>query len=290
MNRTRMGIVIGTAVILALLASIGTYRFLSEKGRAAEEARLKTVGVVVAAAEIPFGSSIRPDQVVVAPWPKDRYPDDVLSDVKAAVGRIARREFVRGEPIVESKLLTTEKNVGLLSLRIPQGLRAFTVRVNEAVGVGGFLMPGARVDVVLTTTSSGQNGMRMAKIILEDIRVLAVGQTIEQKDNNPVSVGTVTLAVTPEDAERLALASNDGSIHLVLRNFADSEKVTTSGISSDRLLSGRTGLQEPPASTGRPRNRTPKAAPASPVPVRKFTVEVIKGNSRSEETFQRGQE
>ena len=282
MNRTRIFIVVVVAVLLALFASIGTYRFLSEKGRMAEDARLQTVGVVVAAADIPFGSTIGPDQVALSAWPKDRYPKDVLSDVKAAVGRVVRREFARGEPIVESKLLTTSKNVGMLSLRIPQGMRAFTVRVNEAVGVGGFLMPDARVDVLLTTTSSDQGATQMSKIILEDIRVLAVGQTIDQKDSKPVSVGTVTLAVTPEDAEKLALASNDGKIHLVLRNFADSEKVKTSGISKDRLLSGQYGV---PGPVKKKPSRVQKVAPASPVRVKKYTVEVIKGNKRSEETF-----
>ncbi len=282
MNRTRIIIVVVVAVLLALFASIGTYRFLSNKGRMAEDARLQTVGVIVAAVDIPFGSTIGPDQVVLSAWPKDRYPEDVLSDVKAAVGRVVRREFARGEPIVESKLLTTSKNVGMLSLRIPQGMRAFTVRVNEAVGVGGFLMPDARVDVLLTTTSSDQRATQMSKIILEDIRVLAVGQTIDQKDSKPISVGTVTLAVTPEDAEKLALASNDGKIHLVLRNFADSEKVKTSGISKDRLLSGQHGI---PGPVKKQPSRVKKVAPASPVRVKRFTVEVIKGNSRSEETF-----
>ena len=282
MNRTRIGIVVVVAVLLALFASIGTYRFLSEKGQMAEEARLQTVGVVVAAAEIPFGSTISPDQVVLSAWPKDRYPKDVLSDLKAAVGRVARRQFTMGEPIVESKLLTTSKNVGMLSLRIPQGMRAFTVRVNEAVGVGGFLMPDARVDVLLTTASSDQRATQMSKIILEDIRVLAVGQTIDQEDSKPISAGTVTLAVTPEDAEKLALASNDGKIHLVLRNFEDSEKVKTSGIDKDRLLSGQRSV---PGPVKKERSRVQKVAPASPVRVKRFTVEVIKGNSRSEETF-----
>jgi len=282
MNRMRVGIVVMVAVFLALLASMGTYRFLSEKGRMAEEARLQTVGVVVAAADIPFGSTIGPDQVVLSAWPKDRYPKDVLSDVKAAVGRFARREFMAGEPIVESKLLSTSRNIGMLSLRIPQGMRAFTVRVNEAVGVGGFLMPDARVDVLLTTASSDQRATRISKIILEDVRVLAVGQTVDQKDSKPVSVGTVTLAVTPEDAEKLAFASNDGIIHLVLRNFSDSEKVKTTGISKDRLLSGQRG---DPGPVKKQQSRVQKVAPASPVRVKRFTVEVIKGNSRSEETF-----
>lgn len=283
MNRTRIVIVLLTATFLALLASIGTYRFLSEKSRMAEESRLQTVGVVVAAEDIPFGSTIRPDQVSLSAWPKDRYPKDVLTDVKAASGRVARREFMRGEPIVESKLLTTAANVGMLSLRIPRGMRAFTVRVNEVVGVGGFLLPDSRVDVVLTTESPGGERGRMSKIILEDIRVLAAGQKIDQKSGDPVAVGTVTLAVTPEDAEKLALASADGSIHLVLRNFADSDKVKTVGIRMDRLLSPERSAPGP-SRAGRVVKRAAPTAP--PAPARKYTVEVIKGNNRSEQTFQ----
>ena len=283
MNRTRIVIVVLTATFLALLASIGTYRFLSERGRMAEEARLQTVGVVVAAEDIPFGSTIRPDQVTLSAWPKDRYPKDVLTDVKAASGRIARREFMRGEPIVESKLLTTSANVGMLSLRIPQGMRAFTVRVNEVVGVGGFILPDSRVDVVLTTESPGGQRGRISKIILEDVRVLAAGQKTDQKNGEPATVGTVTLAVTPEEAEKLALASADGNIHLVLRNFADSDKVKTVGISMDRLLSPERSAPGP-SRAGRVVKRAAPAKP--PVPVKTYTVEVIKGNSRSEQTFQ----
>ena len=283
MNRKRIVVVVVTAIFLALIASFGTYRFLSERGRMAEKARLQTVGVVVAAEDIPFGSTIRPDQVSLSAWPKDRYPKDVLTDVKAASGRIARREFVRGEPIVESKLLTNTGNVGMLSLKIPQGMRAFTVRVNEVVGVGGFIIPDSRVDVVLTTESPDRQTGRISKIILEDIRILAAGQMIDQKSGDPVKVNTVTLAVTPEDAEKLALASADGDIHLVLRNFADSDKVKTVGISMDRLLWPERSAAAPSPARKVVKRAAPAAPPAQP---KTYTVEVIKGNTRSEQTFQ----
>jgi pilus assembly protein CpaB len=285
MNRTRTIIVVVVAAFLALLASMGTYRFLSEKGRMAEEARLQTINVVVAAENIPFGSTIKPEQVSLAAWPKNQYPKDVLTDLKTAPGRMARREFLRGEPIVETKLLSTDKNVGMLSLRIPPGMRAFTVHVNEVVGVGGFIMPDARVDVVMITASSGQGGGGFSKIILENIRVLAIGQTVDQKESKPVTVNTVTLAVTPADAEKLALASNDGKIHLVLRNFADSEKVATSGISRNRLFSSQK-TTAPSATGGKPKAKRKPVARTSPVVMKRYTVEVIKGNRRSEETFQ----
>src|SRR4030067_3185197 len=124
MNRTRTIIVIGVAVLLALLASLGVYRYLSEKGRAAEEARLQTVGIVVAGVDIPIGTTINANQVAITAWPKDLYPKDSFSDPKSVVGRAVRRDFLRGEPIVASKLVPTDKGGGLLSFTVSQGERA----------------------------------------------------------------------------------------------------------------------------------------------------------------------
>jgi pilus assembly protein CpaB len=132
----------------------------------------------------------------------------------------------------------------------------------------------------------------MSKIVLENIRVLAAGQVVEQqKDNKPVTVNTVTLAVTPDDAERLALASNDGKIQLILRNYADSDNVVTGGIDKGRLLASyRKASVAPAPATGneaKPRRVAKKKAPA-PVaaPKKSYSVEVIKGNKRSEENFE----
>ena len=133
MNRTRTIIVIGVAVLLALLASLGVYRYLSEKGRAAEEARLQTVGIVVAVVDIPIGTTINANQIAITAWPKDLYPKDSFADPKFVVGRAVRRDFLRGEPIVASKLVPTDKGGGLLSFIVPEGKRAFTIRVNEVV-------------------------------------------------------------------------------------------------------------------------------------------------------------
>jgi len=288
MNRTRIIMVFGAAVLLGLLASLGVYRFLAEKGRMADQARLQTVGIAVASGDIPLGSTITADQVAIAAWPKDRYPKDALSDVKSVAGRVAMREFVRGEPVVESKLAPTGKVGGVLSLKIPPGMRAFSVRVDEVVGVGGFLVPDARVDVIVTTSGAGREEEQISKIVLENIQVLAAGQIMEQKGSKPTAVTTVTLAVSPEDAEKLALASNDGRIQLVLRNFADAEKVRTPGITKGRLLSS---LRDAPASSDmtvdRPKKKRPeKRAVTPPVERKKFVVEVIRGSKRSEEIFQ----
>ncbi len=295
MNRTRIFVAVGIAILLALLASLGSYKFLSSRSLMAEQARLQTVGVVVAAVDIPLGSTINTNQVSLSPWPKDNFPKDAIADPKVAAGRVALRDFLRGEPIVESKLVPVNKAASLLALKVPSGMRAFSVKVNEVVGVGGFVVPDARVDVVVTTSPSGKNQQeKVSKIVLEDVRVLAAGQATEQKENKPVTVNTVTLAVTPEEAEKLALASNDGLIQLVMRNFADTEKVITGGADKGRLLSSyRSAPIAPEAASAKqvkPRRVSGKKPPAAVVAAspskRTYTVEVIKGNKRTEETVE----
>lgn len=291
MDKKRLFLVVGVAVLLALLASVGVYKFLSERSRVAEQARLETVGIVVAVVDIPMGSTINPNMVAVSAWPRSLYPKDSFADPKALSGRVARRDFQRGEPIVQSKLVPTEKGSGLMSLRVPSGLRAFSVRVNEVVGVGGFIVPDVKVDVVVTTGDPVRANQQVSKIVLENILVLAAGQTIEQKENKPITVNTVTLALTPEEAEKLALASNEGKIQLALRHFLDTDNVLTSGADKPRLLASYRGGAPPVAAADKPkggrrvaRKDRPEARPAA-VEKRKFTVEVLRGTKRSEEKF-----
>jgi pilus assembly protein CpaB len=203
------------------------------------------------------------------------------------------RDILRGEPIVESRLVPKDKSSGLLSLKVPAGMRAFTVKVNEVVGVGGFIVPDSRVDVVVTTAVSPQRQQeQVAKTFLQNILVLAAGQVVEQKDNKPVTVNTVTLAVTPDESEKLALASNDGKIQLVMRNFADAQKVETPGSDKGGLLSSM--RPKPPVSaktvvaSKAVYRKASVPAPAAPIKVARagYVVEVIKGGKRSEETFQ----
>lgn len=290
MNRTRIFVAVGIAVVLALLASMGTYKFLSGKSEMMEQSRLQTVGIVAAVVDIPLGSTINANQVAISAWPKDNYPKDAIVDVKTAVGRIALRDFFRGEPVVESKLVPMNKTSGLLALKVPSGMRAFSVKVNEVVGVGGFIVPDSRVDVVVTTSPSKAQQEKVSKIVLEDARVLAAGQTIEQKDNKPVTVNTVTLALTPDDTEKLALAINDGIIQLVMRNYADNVLVPTGGVDKGRLLSSyrntAVASESGTAKVEKPRKVARKkvsSVAATPAP-KAYTVEVIKGNKRTEET------
>jgi pilus assembly protein CpaB len=295
MNRKRILGIVAFALCLALVASLGVYRFLSEKNRMAESAKLQTVGIAVAVVDIPLGTTINSNQIALSSWPKDLQPKDAFTAEKPAVGRVAMRDFLRGEPIVESKLVPTDKSSGLLSLKVPAGMRAFSVKVNEVVGVGGFIVPDSRVDVVVTTAISPQRQQeQVSKTFLQDVQVLAVGQIVEQKDNKPVTVNTVTIAVTPEDAEKLALASNDGKIQLVLRNFSDNKKIETPGSDKGGLLGSL--RPAPPPSAGKTKGTARKQVPApaaaqsshTPVQVAKSydVVEVIRGGKRSEEKFE----
>ena len=299
MERKRILGIVAFAFCLALVASLGAYRFLSEKSRVAENAKLQTVGVAVAVVDIPIGSTINSNQVALSSWPRDLQPKDAYTAVKPAVGRVAMRDFTRGEPIVESKLVPTDKSSGLLSLKVPPGMRAFSVKVNEVVGVGGFIVPDSRVDVVVTTAVSPQRQQeQVAKTFLQDVLVIAVGQLVEQKDNKPVTVNTVTLAITPEESEKLALASNDGKIQLVMRNFSDNRKVETPGSDKGRLLGSMRSAPAPQGS--KPKAAAKKTAPApvvaqappspQPAPVQvvqaPHVVEVIRAGKRSEEKFE----
>jgi pilus assembly protein CpaB len=255
----------------------------------AEQSMLQAEGLVVAATNISLASTINPDQVVVVPWPRRNIPPDALRDPKLAVGRMVWRDFLRGEPIVESKLVTAGKMPGIMALKVPPGMRAFSVLVNEVVGVGGFIIPDSRGDVVVTT-SLGPHVGQVSKIVLEDIQVLAAGQVVEEREKRAAAVNTVTLAVTPEDAEKLALAVHDGKIVLVLRNFIDNAVVTTTGVDKGRLLASR--YAAPPAEAeARPRRAPAKKAPQAakpppPPPRAAHDVLVIRGTKRSVDTFQ----
>jgi pilus assembly protein CpaB len=285
MDKKRIIGIVAVAFVLALTAGIGAYRFLSEKSRVAEAAKLQTIRIAVAVVDIPLGSTINPNQVALSPWPKDLHPKDAFPALKPVIGRVAIRDFLRGEPIVEGKLVPANKNnSGLLSLKVPAGMRAFSVKVNEVVGVGGFIVPDSRVDVVVTTAVSPERQQeQVAKIFLEDVLVLAAGQVVEQKDNKPVTVNTVTIAVTPADAEKLALASNDGKIQLVLRNFSDAAKVETPGSDKGGLIGS---MRPSRRAAARPASRRTKAEKkAAPVQVvdSSYVVEVIRSGKRSEE-------
>ena len=141
------------------------------------------------------------------------------------------------ESLCESKLASGESRAGVMAYIIPEGYRAMAVAVNDVAGVAGFVLPNSTVDVIVTTTPPS-GGERISKIVLENLRVLAVGQKMEEKEGKAVQVPTVTVSITPEEAERLALASNVGTLQLLLRGAKDNAPASTRGASIPNLLSG----------------------------------------------------
>lgn len=294
MNRSRML----TLAVVALILSVGvtylTYRVLSARLQPPEE----TTQIVVAAEKLALGSRLTEKDVRLSPWPKGTPLEGSFQDPKAVVDRAILVNLLPNEPILESKLLPKEAGAGLVAV-IPEGMRAVAIQVNDVIGVAGFVIPGTKVDLILTGTPpeamQGGKGDEMAtKIILENLQVLAAGQNVQQDVNGkPQTVQVVTLLVDPEQAQKIALATGDGRIQLALRNPIDKEQVDPPMIRKSALYA-ETIAEAPPKPqpvvrrAAAPRRPPPVVeAPPPPAPPRVIEVEVIQGSKRATETFEK---
>jgi pilus assembly protein CpaB len=198
------------------------------------------VPVVVAIKEVPPAVALSGDQVKVTQWPKDSALPGKFSRFEDVEGRVTAVPLNPGEPILENKLAPKGVIPGLTALLSPEK-RAMTVKVDEASGVAGFLNPDNRVDVVVTVDKGDFNKDPISKVILQNLRVLGTGQRIEKKlGEKPQVVPTVTLEVSPEEGERLALAVQEGKIFLTLRNQQNEQVVQTIGVRTGMLLGSAT--------------------------------------------------
>jgi pilus assembly protein CpaB len=278
------------AVAVAGIASISLYKYL--KGQEAMvQGAVATQSIVVSAQEIPVGSTIISQQVKMLNWPKAAIPaGQTFSSAEQVIGRTAIDRYTAGEPIVESKLMPKEGQSGILTYKIPEGHRAMTVAVDQVSGVAGFISPGNKVDVVLTTTTPGAS-QPVSKIVLQDVPVLATGQVIaqEKKDEKPVVVPTVTMDVTPEDAEKLAIASTQGRLQLVLRRVGDKEVSKTTGSTVKKVMTG-VSEAEPKAIT-KTKKIVKSQAKSQAIEKEKkpeklqATIEILRGSQKTEKTF-----
>jgi len=198
---------------------------------------MPTTPVVVAAKEIDVATPLRADQLSVVQWPQDRSPKGGFARLEEVAGRVAVLPMGAGEPILEPKLAPRGTPAGMTALVSP-GKRAMTVKVDEASGVAGFVTPNNRVDVVVSINRGEFSKDPFARVVLENLRVLGTGQKIieKQPDGKPQVVPTVTLEVNPVEGERLALASQEGHLSLVLRSQKDEAPVTTKGMKTSRLF------------------------------------------------------
>lgn len=297
MRNKRFLFVLAGALIFGLLAAVSVSRYLSSAQAYTRDLHL----IAVAKVAIPVGTKIIPEQLTMVQFPKESTPDGTFDSSEKLTGRVAVVNIAPREPITESRL-APEGTAGGLSAVIPEGYRAMTVKVDDVVGISGFIMPGTLVDVVVVIHPEDNNAQGpISKIVLQSIKVLANGQNIDKPENqrDANSVKVVTLLVTPEQAEKLALASSEGKLQLVMRNSIDQGDEQTTGVNKRGLLNGEHATPAPePGSlkseqpkpvarpVARPRAQTevkPAVAPAPQPP--RASIEMIEGAKRRNVDF-----
>lgn len=231
----RPAIFAAVAVVLFLITAAAVRKYVQGLVPAQQvQETIKHTPVLVAAQDLPVGTALAPENVRVVRWPADAVPVGVFSDPAQLNGWVTRTGLVQNEPLLPDKLADQNAR-GVLPLVIPPGMRAASVRVNEVSGISGFVSPGSKVDVIVVLAPPQENAGKGAFTLLEDVEVLAIAQTMDQRETKPTLVNTVTLLVTPAQAERLSLAAAEGALQLALRNFKDSDPGNTTGITLAQL-------------------------------------------------------
>jgi pilus assembly protein CpaB len=275
MTRVRIFTVFLIAVLAGGGLAYGTYDYLQNVP--VKTVTVPTRKVVVANADLSLGRQLKREDLSTVDWPANAVPEGAFEDPAAIVDRGLIVSVVRHEAILPAKLASKEAGAGLPPM-IPAGKRAVSVRVNEVIGVAGYVLPGTHVDVVATGNPGSRPEDITTKVVLSNVEVLASGTRLEQdsKDGKPMSVTVVTMLVSPDEAERLSLASTEGKIQLALRNPLDLESPMTSGIKPGALLGGAAARR--PTVTAKRTDGKPTAVPPSPPPPP--TVEIIRGDKK----------
>ena len=276
MNRgTRAVVVLVIAVIVAGVATYAVY--LGVQRMPVREVEMASQPVVVAAKGLPVGALVAAGDVKLVDWPSKSLVAGGFAKAEDVVGRGLLADVLENEPITENRLASRESGAGLTPT-IPLGMRALSVKVNEVIGVAGFVVPGTRVDILATVSQKDDTATRT---VVSNLQVLASGTRYDQKelkDGKPIPTTVVTLLATPEDAERVTLASADGKIVLVLRNPLDTAPTTTTGVRMSSLMASPS---QPPVEKTVQGRRVVVAAPPPPPPPPPYTVETIRGAKRA---------
>jgi pilus assembly protein CpaB len=284
MKQQRTFIVLAVAVITAGIAAFGVYSMVQRVP--VREVEVGSVPVVVAAKAVPVGARLTADDLRVSRWPARNPVPGAFSDPQQAVDRGVIETLAENEPVTVYKVAGPESGSGLPPV-IPEGMRAMSIRVNEVVGVAGFVMPGTRVDVLISVDNPGEGHGRepMARTVVSNVLVLTAGTRYDQQEGRngePQRSAVVTLALLPEDGERIALAQTQGSLSLALRNPADAEPTKTPGMRLSVLMRGPGGqpvIEQRPNRIFAVRPREPVVPPPPPV----YRVEAIRAAKRTEE-------
>jgi pilus assembly protein CpaB len=292
--------------VFALVAGLGTAlliaRYLDKKGGGTTVA---VSSVAVAAVDLPLAAKLKIEDLKIIEWPAEHIPPGAVSDPKELVGRVLISRVLAMQPLLPGMLAAKNAGSGLAAL-IPSNMRAIAVRVDDVVGVAGFIHADDRVDVLVTMRGGRPGAESTTKVFLQNVKVLAVGQEVETADRSRLHATPATVAtllVSPQDAERLVLAQTEGRIMLTLRSWTDSQPVDTAGASPSELVGGG-----PPVAQNQPAASAPahqagrrggkggrdKGGPPPPptltaeAPPPKDTVEILRGDRFEQRNFNRG--
>lgn len=279
MGQKRPLVFLGIAMGIALVTTFMVYQWLQGQRTsnvAAPEVVMEGVSVAVATADIPWGTPLEGKTVRITMYPEDGVPAGHFQDQASLEGRVVLTNLKKNEPILESKLAPIDLKTGGVSAVMDPNKRAMAVKVNEVVGLPGFVQPGDRVDVMATfedprgKKSSGGGKGEVTKVVLENILVLAIGTQMERAngEEKPVPVKVITLEVSMEEAEKLAMAENGGKLRLALRSPLNPEVKKTKGANFKDLMSSHQ-LIPPRSKVVKPKNQ----------------VEVINGTDRKTMKF-----
>jgi len=274
MNRGRLLMIGALALALGLFVSYSVYNRLRISGGSGNEPMAE---VVVAAGDIPVGAKLEETSVRTVRYPQSNLPAGVYTKRSQVVGRGVVLPISRGEFVLPGKLAPENAGAGLPSL-IPTGMRAVSVRVNDVVSVTGFVQPGTRVDILMTG-NPGSSSERQTTTVLENVAVIAVGKSLERNPSGEQqSAPVITLLVSPDDGQKLALAGQEGRIQLALRNPLDTKKQDIAATRESALFPNGA-----PAAAPKPKIR--KTAAPVPTAPQSYTIEMIRGSKRDETKF-----
>jgi pilus assembly protein CpaB len=269
----RAGFLLLLAIISGSLAAFLAFTFIrSPAAPAAVTAARESVPVVVAAREMNVGATITAEDVKVVEWPGNALPVGFATSADEVIGLGIMAKVTMNEPLLPHKLAGKDLGAGLPMI-IPNGYRAVAVPVNDVVAVAGWARQGTRVDVMVTLNDVRTEVEPITQIVLQNVQVLGNDRSISTDENGQaITINFVVLLVTPQDAEKLAMAETNGRLHLALRNYLDLDTVPTTGVRESGLLRRMAAAPAPVRSGG------PVAAPAPP---RRRSIEVIRGTEKS---------
>ena len=284
--RRRLVLVLILASTVGLLASFLVYRVLSQVAAAARPDR---AAIVVAAVNMGMAETVTSQHIKLVPWPSASIPSGAIRSIADAENRVVRSSIVAGEPLLEAKLAPQLSGKGgLMPMLVPEGQRGVTFKVDDATKESGFVLPNSRVDILVSMPKRPSSQEKISKVILQDVMVLAAGQTVELRDNKPVTVTTATVALSPMQAERLALAQTEGKLTLAMRNLRDNKVVETRGVTSASLLADSAPAPAPvrTVKASAPR-RMEASAPLPPPKIETYAITVVRGGKSAEQVFVR---